>query len=590
MVDPIRFITIVMSGVIALAGCGDGSNSPQLDAAQQNRLRHLAILEPGTEIGLNSGATSTLGVRYEESTGEPIANEQVAFELIARNSTGAGGASISAALVNTNAFGVAKIELQAGPESASFRVLATALDAAEATFYVAVSDTGFAEISAAVHYDGWRPRETLAAPELRLFDADAVRCASWHVDDPPDSSFPPRTAPGLDEAISYPFVLAQRPYTLTAWIRSQLSGRALAAGCIDVGAGQIPPLEVNLNVAVADSPHVLASETEITTVVDLSPVRNALEAAGSEDDWNTLRCEAGLGQALLDCTLDALVPDGTLDCVATSTNSLADAIQAKRGSLNGMKCRSKFANGPPSVDSLLHNAVVGTAFPVGTDLANMLDIRIATLTQLKLRSQLSAAPHHASHKLVDLLVDIGDDYSVVPLAETNRPILTQTAIPYTHTPGEPGALHLSPHGFTLQFGRATRTVFATTALAPLGLDDSVNELGSALASAVADEPSGTTGCAAVSNIVCNAVGQAANCVLSACESGHLALNANLSESWQRLQSTGEDFEFAGELSTSDSDEDLLLEVTTEGPTGWRATMKLSDGTIVLLQAFLAQDG
>ncbi len=140
---------------LLLAGCAsdDGvppDGGPGGDAAAVPTAQLVITTE--TSLGLVFGEEAEIHVLYRETSGEPIAGEEVRFALVGR----ANDSSLSMLRATTNADGDAMVRVTAGHTASSYRVRLSADRAASVSVDVAVSDAGFGGLHVTVDWEGER--------------------------------------------------------------------------------------------------------------------------------------------------------------------------------------------------------------------------------------------------------------------------------------------------------------------------------------------------------------------------------------------------------------------------------------------------
>jgi hypothetical protein len=556
---------VLLAALATAAGCGDDLR-PVADGGSE--LSSLSVMDPpGESIGLPFHGTAELRVAYLDPEGNPIEGGLVTFELVTSASEASGGSTLSASQAGTDADGAAGVELVAGAERVNFRVQASAASAPPALFYIAVSEGGFADLTAVPDHVGFRADGLFGSVEVRLYRAAELGCAGLDIDEPPESVFPQRALPGFGESIDYRNVGAGEPYTLVAWAGEEADGARLAAGCAELGADQVRPGgAIRLPLPVADRVPAVSALT-IESTFDASSLAGALAAAGPTV-WDALDCPLGRAQLLLDCTLDAQAPDGALDCQVGGSSPLVDDAQARRGPLDAEGCRPETDGGQASLDAALE-AELGPPWPAGAALAALLDARRAPLRSFRLTSRLEAEPGALGHRLDRIAVGSGAD-GALDLVASDRPVVHQVVPIALDLAG--GRIALAEHRFTVDYGRFARVAFAELGLAPAGLTGRADDLGSALYESVA--VGAQTGCTAFSGLVCGDLGRAAGCLGAACGAGRLQLDLLLDRDWLLLDGDGADLVLAGSISIEDADADLVL----DQPSGsWTGQLLLSTG-------------
>ncbi len=572
------FIAVLAS--LAIGGCGgcDGDDAAT-DAGSPRNFSLIILDPPGDSIGLAFGGRATLRVLYADPDGAPVANHEVGFAMVTSTSEDPGGSTLSANSSVTDALGIAQVDLSAGAERTNFRVEANAANAATSHFYVAISEDGFTDIQVTPTHRGWRSADDFERVELRLFTATELRCVDLDIDNAPASVFSPRSLAGFDGHVTFQNVGAGAPYTIIAWAELAASDSRIAAGCVDLGAQQTPPSPVELELVVSDRALNLPATLVLESTIDLSPLAATIEPAAAP--WAQLACpDIGPGQLILDCTLDALAADDTLDCVVTSSAAIVATIEAERGA-SSAGCRPAQVDTDPSLDLLLHDAVAaGASFPTGADLTDVLTIRADALTDFTLISAMGfygiSSAHHALHVLT---VDMAGATRTVDLRASDRPVLEQTQIAVVHDPA--GELDIGAHGFTLRYGAVAADLFGALALEPAGLGERESDLAAALFESVYDETSDSYGCEAVSAIICGEIEAAADCAVLACTAAIPVADDLLAAWWRQLDASGHDLVLVGSAPLYDLDDDLDIDTigadAADTRTGsWSAHFTLAD--------------
>ncbi len=573
------------------AACGGGSGNPGGDAGA-GPVAHLVVLDPPSQsIGLSYGESVTLRVRYEYDDGTMVGGATVSFAILESATADPGGSTLSATSASTDASGIAQVDLTAGASRATFRVQAQADGATPAYFYVSVSEDGFADLSVTPEHQGARDPVSFDRVELRLFMASTLQCAELDIDALPDSVFPPLETNGFDgTAADFRNVSAGGAYTLVSWAEVSGSDVRLAAGCIDLPSDVILPTTIALTAQVTDRPAQLPTAVALRSQIDLSPVANELQQSGMDAPWRTLACPAGPGQLLLDCTLDALAPDGTLDCQVNSTDAVVAAVDAERGTPGTGGCRPLTAGAGASLDADLAAAIAQGGFPDGAALTALLDARSSTLESLDLVSELRfLGPGVAGHRLDGATLTVsGNDYAV-NLGQTQRPVVDQRPVAIAIDADE--QMTIGAHGFTLRVGSLVRAAFRDQGLAGAGLGNRETDLGSAMAESAYDLDTTSSGCQAVSTILCARIGQSPSCAVNACNAAATHLDSALSAWWQHLDGTGLDFTLSGTATVHDDNDDLEVDGIGDSanPGAWTVTMTAADGTDMPTTGTFASD-
>ncbi len=545
----------LLLGSALLAACGGDGGAP--DAGTGNP--RLVILDPpGDALGLAFAGQTTLRVRYETDAGDPIPDATVDFSLVVRPDADPGGATLSAESATTDSLGIARVDLVAGALETTFQVEASAPQAASAYFTVSVSQAGFAHVSVAPYHEGWRDVAGFERIELRLYRAGDATCAAIDPDAPPESVFPPRSLSSFTEMATYQNVIATQPYTVVAWALAVDNPTRLAFGCAELGAAQVPPTPFALALAVRDRTARLPGSADLVSALEVGPLAAAAAAAGAVAPWMVLGCVDGPGQLLLDCTADALVADGAVDCDVNGSGSLLTAIEAARGDADEFGCRPGMVATSASLDRKLTAAVAaGGPFPTGTELETLLAARADLLGMVELRSRMEFYDGGLlRHILSDATVVVGGEIYSLPLALTSRPVLAALA---SAAIDDQRHLVVGEHGFTLRYGSLAGEAFAAAALPPAGLAGRELDLGAALAGSAVDASSSTSGCAAVSAILCGEIAQPSGCAINACQQAAAALDQSFTHWWRRMDGDGVDLVLGGSVPLIDADDDLWFE-------------------------------
>lgn len=573
------------------AACTDGGGKiGDLPDAGASDRRNLTILDPpGEEVGLSYSSRITLYVRYQREGGGVIRGEEVRFALEAnRPGESTSGATLSATTAITDSVGEASVELFSGAQDARFRLSVDARNASTVYFFVSVAQGGFAAVDVEPTHAGWRAAEELGRVEVRLYASAFVSCDTLDIDAPPNSAYPPRSLDGFGGAASFQNVTARQPHTVVAWAVTAGSATPVAVGCLPLDGAQLPPGRVRTSLVVRDLDPVLPAALPVSTTLDLTPVAAAVEAAGATAAWDVLACAAGPGQLLLDCALDAAAPDAALDCAVGGSSALVAAVAGQRGRIDAGGCRAAtLENGASSLDARL-TAAVAQDWPTGTALAGLIAARAQVAAALVLDSVLMPlGPGAVAHRLSTARVLVGDAPFALDLAATSRPVIAAMPV----GAGQDGnLLTLAPHGFTLRYAAIAASAFAAAGLEPAGVTTDAHALGQALAAAVRDAGD-ATGCTALSRLVCEAVGEGADCLAAACEDAIPVMDAALAAWLDAVDGSaaGLDLELAGTAVLLDVDGDLVVDgvgVAERAAEPWHGALTLGNGQAVEVPAGL----
>jgi hypothetical protein len=556
-----------LAALLCVLACGDDAASP--DAGLQNF--ELQVLDPpGDAIGLALGGDITLRVRYLDDSGASIDSAEVGFSILTTGSEDDGGSTLASDSVQTDSNGIAEVALLAGAERVNFRVLATADNAAPATFYVAVSETGFTDIQVTPLHQGGRLESDFASINLRLFTPNQLTCNELDIDALPESIFVPRTVNKFGDRASFPNILSESDYVLVGWAAT-LNGPEYrqSVGCTALDSAQTTNPVLSLSLAIADRAVLIPSPLGLTTEVDMAPVHDALEAAGAHNGWSTLECPVGPGQLVLDCTIDAMDSDGTLDCIYDAGNSAAQAVAASRGTIDAFGCRPQ-DNGGPTLD-----ANIASILTVA-DLAPIIGRRTALLSLFSVESHVTPSSLvAAAHQLRTATVE---DFSV-SLLESARPTLEQGPLDLQRSSLDTASssLTLPTHGFTLRYADFAKAAMADVS-EPLNLE--LDTLAESIVTSAMD--AGDSGCVAISALICAETGGPANCAEAACTAATSAMGSELDRWLSALDTVGLDFTVGGSLLLTDTDDDLLMDgIEADPDDAWEAGLLVVDSFVSL---------
>ena len=511
--------------MIAAAACGPGANAPPdggppltLDVVDSN------------QIGLHYGKTTELRVRYhaDDPAAAAVPGAVVRFSIFGDPA----GSTLSRDQVTTDVDGIASVTLTAGQAEKSFRVAATAPNAAEADFDVSVSKYDFVELDAKLT---WSDPVT-----LRALLYDDKTCAQL----PAAPTLPPpaRAATKMNAtAATLQFVnLLTGAYTIVGRAET-VDGRLVGFGCVDVGAELAPPGTVSL-VQLPLAAVVATASGTYDMVSTLKPAPSSYAALVAT--WQQLGggCPYGAAQALLDAMGIATGatthrdPPQANGCRPTSATSLDEQLQA-----NLTAPAMAPANALPGIAADL------VAITATTTLKSTLTVTAA--------SESTWAAEHALDK-AELAVNasLSNSYDLVPLGE---PLIDAKNVPFTD---DGTTVAIGTHSFTLGWPALWLQAFTD-----LSLDVRVAGLASpaipSLVAAIVAPAShgGKTGCAAVDDLVCTVTTGAGGCALATpCASALGPMASQLSAGF--APASGIDLTLTGTATPVDSDGDLLVDL------------------------------
>lgn len=481
--------------MIVLCACGSTATPPPDGAAPPLALD---VVAPGTQIPLHYGMSTTLTVRYrtDDAAMTPQANATVHFSIFGDPA----GSTLSSDVARTDASGLGSVTLTAGQAEASFRVAATAVNAPEADFDVGVSKLGFVELDAEVSWPG-----PPAASTVRALVYDTLSCASL----PPSPTVPAQfvrasAKPGASDATFQFLALLSKDYALMGRAEDA-NGKLVAYGCVDIPAALAPPGSISMvpipMAAVQPSPLGVFT---LTSSLTPDPSLTAPVIA----PWQTFGgCKYGAAQMLLD------VIDAT---EKTASPSIATAMEMHRDAAGSDGCRPTSAT---SLDEQLQALLTSPMNAPASALPDILDDLESLVTTLDVTSQLtvtaaSDTTFAGEHLLQTAELSLGPMMKTYQLSPFGLPIIDVKDVAI----GFDGAtLTIGPHAFTLGFaplwGQALADLSLTVRVANLA-SPPVHGLVAAIVAA-ATRPGNKTGCAAVEDLICSAIGSPSPCSLQA---------------------------------------------------------------------------
>ena len=541
-------------GAACLAACGaDSASAP--DGGTPSR--SLTILSDEA-LGLGFGQRAQLRVGLTEENGGPVAGATVSFTIVASfPDESAGGATLSAASATTSSEGEAQVDLVAGAARASFRVMAEAENAGPVTFHASVSDGGFADLSVSPTHVGSRSATSLGSVEVRLY-ATGTGCAALPPESPPPSTYPTRTVDDGDSA-TFSNLLANEGFSALAFAKSP-SGDISAAGCVDLAAGQLRPgVTARLALPVADRPLALAARYQLTSTVDLVPVRQAVVGPGSA--WAILACPRGAAQLVLDCAIDLLDGGDPDDCSVAVPGPLAAKLQAARGDPNASGCRGSASTIDGQVMTLLAAASGSPASHLAAAANTLVDLLDAVSLDATLAPD-GAVAHLALGTIG--LEALGARFQDSLAASSRAIVAAPMALGLTD-----GVVTLSPAQLSLRLGPFVAASFASQTGLGSGADIVAGLLGD-----------GGAACADVSASACGAVDEPNDCLAQACRDARALVARAIDEPFTALTLAGADIDLDGSVLADGDGSDLAAASLTNGV--WRATIHLSTTADILV--------
>lgn len=505
----------------------------------------LEVLDPpGSQIGLRYAQGIDLRVRLvlDDAARTPVPKQIVRFAIFGDPA----GSTLATDRGVTDDAGVASVRLQAGSEESAFRVRASGPTAGTppVEFGVAVSRLEFVHLDVPLTWEG--------AARLRAMLHTSPTCAELG----PAQAPPPfrEQAQAGEEATLKLMNLLQRDYAIAARAEDE-SGRPLAWGCVDVGQALVPPgTTLTVPVPLAGVEPSVPGRYELVTALTLPDA--AVEARTGA--WDELaRCAQAPAQGLLD-EIAAAVPA-----------AVKAAIAARRGPADAMGCRPPMAGAQASLDASLQALLTPAGSPgrelpeIAADVLAM--ARAAELTSILVVTAGGPETLVGEHALESLTLKAAPGRSVsydVPAAGLPLVVARNVAV----TAAGP-KLTIGAHAFTLGLPRFLERAVTDVAIAPrlpAVMPPTAEGLMTAVVAAAAR--SGTTGCAAVEDLICTTTGTTgcAGAVAPACTAGvgHLATALEVAFDW----ASGEDLTLSGAATIKTVTQEL--EADTLDPGSW----------------------
>lgn len=505
--------------MVAAWGCGPGSSGPP-DGGPPPALDVLD--PPGAQIGVHYGKSIDLRVRYhsDDQAARPIVGQPVRFSIFGDPA----GSTLARDQANTDASGIASVTLTGGQAEASFRVAASAVNAPEADFDVSVSKLDFVELDVQLTWSSPVP----AALRALLYDDRG--CAQ--LQPAPTMPAPLRALSKANVAsATLPFLnLLSKSYAVVGRAETA-GGQLIGYGCVDLGAGLIPPGSVTM-LPLPLSPVPPSPAGRYTLQSSLAPAATLWQPLVAP--WQTYGdCPFGAAQLLLDAMGITSHRDPPLanGCRPPSTTSLDSQLQAML-----MAPPMAPANQLPYVADDLENITAG-----------------ATLGSALTVTPASASSWTAEHTLATLRLTTTAQTKSYDLVALGLPVIDVKDIALGYT-GQ--LLQIAPHGFTLGW-----TTLWKQAFIELSLKVRYPALGSppihALVAAVVQVAArnGKTGCAAVEDLICSVLGGPCN-YQAACLAAIDSVAASLDGLF--APASGIDLRLGGSVQAVDDVGDLVV--------------------------------
>jgi hypothetical protein len=506
------------------AGCGPSDNPPP-DGGPPLTLDVLG----SAQIGLHYGKSMQLRVRYhtDDPNALPIQAQTIRFSIFGDPA----GSTLSRDQAETDATGTAAVTLTGGQAEAQFKVEATASNAPDVVFDIAVSKLDFVNLDVEL---GW-PMPT-SATTLRALLYDDHRCAEL-----PAAPTLPAPFRALSKAnatfarLSFQNLLS-KTYTVVGRAENS-SGVLVGYGCVDLGAELVPPgTQSTLPLPLTATVPSPAGTFALTSLVMPTPSLAAPVLA----PWQKFgRCRYGAAQTLLD----------------------AMGVTAMRDSLDVDGCR---VSSTTSLDRQLQDLLAAPAMapakmldPIAGDLA-----AVTTSTTLKSQLVVSAVGTNAwaaRHTLQSATFSTGAMAKSWDLVAQGLPVIAVDNVAVTDAGDK---LTIGAHDLTLGWTTLWKQALVDLSLAvrvPALSPASIPELVKAVVQAASRN--GKVGCAAVEDLLCSLLGGACS-YQAACTAALTTIAADLEAPF--APASGIDLTLGGSAQPVDANGDLQVDLLTGG--------------------------
>ena len=361
-----------------------------------------------------------------------------------------------------------------------------------------------------------------------------------------------------------PALQVDQNYGLVAKALDQ-AGAVIGFGCVPIDGNQL--LQAAAVTFVVPLPAVAVSfgkKFEAASEFGFAP-ELAKGAKAVADAWGKLSlCPRDPAQIWLDCTLDALGPQGSanapLDCVPESDEGpLGLLLAAKRGVFTAVRptCRGDTdRGGQASADGQVFALFANAPSPERSALPDLAKAAAGLFARIRFSSTLEfsasgkAQTWLVTHTAKSLGFPVGDAFYSVPLGE--RPGKTSRFVVGTLNEVQ-SQISIASHGFGLNLGEAAHAAFRARLFAAPGFPkDEAAFLGKVFSQAQhTSGASSAVGCAAVDALLCPQLAQSEGCLQVACERGVEALAKTLTAGFESLASDDLDLFLQGTAGLTD---------------------------------------
>lgn len=544
-------------GAFTIGGCGDNDSASGVTTAD------LVLIAEPTELKLAPGATGQIQFRLTDRGGRGRSANTLRVALVPPESPSVGlpdiaGATLLSSEGATNAQGRLIVELRAGTVG-RFRVRASHNGSVDKLVSVIVVKQDAGRAQASVTSGAFT---VPASVEMRLYRDRS--CTDLNVSTPPPASALDVRTMAATSRWDLPELSISHTYALIAKGVDQ-SGGVVSFGCVGVNGSQLLQTAVTHFVVPLFSISIsLAQRYEAASEFGFSGEagKGAQMVASA---WATLsNCSNSPAQRWLDCTLDALGPQGAtnapLDCTPEADEGeVGRLLAARRGvfSLDSPDCRSaKDPGGQPSADAQVFGLFPTVPTAALAALPSLSKAAAGLFSRLRFSSSLDVSPSGkagfwvATHTARSIGFPVGESFFSVQLSD--RPGRISRFIVASSNEGQT-QLAIANHGFALDLGAAAHAAFRTRLFANQGFPIEERAfLDQLMAQAVlATTPSPLSGCDAMDALLCPQIGKPTGCLVAACLSGLDAMAKGLSAGFDELSSGDLDLFLKGTAPLAD---------------------------------------
>jgi hypothetical protein len=611
----ILFPLVAMAGL----GCQVSTPMPVPDAALAGGVTLLATPSPPSQLVIRPGSTGRIRFEVRDEANQPLVEYPIEFAIKGAGDGGEGtaGAKLSTQRCLTGPGGVAVVEVMVGALAngaslVSFQVEATCPGAPKQAVEVLVTTNAYSVEILPVPADDLLGLASVATTRLYFYDNFA--CGNIDIYDYSASITQARAPHPVDLGASYVFKgVAATGVHAVLGLGMDSAGTVQIGGCVDVpGVALLEPEIVRATLLLDHLFPALSGTYRVASEFHLTPAPAALPPILTAwQQW--ARCPFDPARLWLDCTIAALAAEpNTCVPVASKLGVLGNLLLSSRGtvvpplagttsSATDTPCRGATdSNGNTSLD-----AAVDALFSSARTALAELNLggfpgEIMTLVNaVRLDSQMTIAPagDPSSFWLDHGLVAVTFPNAIVPstlaaasftISDLGLPLPTSSGALATFKMGQ---FFVPSHGFTLRLGTDALYAFEASSLAlrkvagSRGLVEQVFALAKS-----SDQTTPLTGCAAMDAVVCSQIKRSRGCVAAACQSGLVALTANLAAAFKGLDGDGLDFSLYGSAPVIDLDADGRADAlgTTGAPGLWSADIAARGGSYVAYGSWSAK--